>query len=147
MLRPGRARTLVRLLAVAVPPYFAWEMLQAPFFTGMPEDWAAATALCALATLGDGALVAVVVLVGARLYRNGRWFVPPSPSRYGVLVLVGAALQIIVEWVMVYGLGRWGYAANQPILPVIRVGIAPVLQPIVLLPLVFWLTARWEGAR
>ena len=146
MLRFVPVRTLGRLLAVTLPVYFAWEMLQAPFFTGMPPPWVAATAICALATLGDGVLVALVATAGAVLYRNGRWFVPPSPSPYAVVVAIGLVLQIAVEWVMVHGLDRWGYAPSQPVLPVVRVGILPVLQPIVLLPTVFWLTAKWEGA-
>jgi hypothetical protein len=143
MLRSVPVDTLGRLLAVTLPLYFAWEMLQAPFFTGMPAHWLAATAICALATLGDGVLVTLVATAGAVLYRDGRWFVPPSVS---VVVAIGVVLQIAVEWVMVHGLDRWGYAPSQPILPVIRIGVLPVLQPIVLLPLVFWLTAHWMGA-
>ena len=81
------------------------------------------------------------------MYRDRGWFVPPSLLRYVVVVVVGVTLQIAVEWVMVHRLDRWGYASNQPILPVVRLGILPVLQPIVLLPLTFWLTARWEGTR
>ena len=106
----------------------------------------AATAICALATLGDGVLVALVATVGAVLYRNGRWFVPPSPAPYAVVVAIGLVLQIAVEWVMVHGLDRWGHGPSQPVLPFVQVGILPVLQPIVLLPLVFWLTAHWKGA-
>jgi hypothetical protein len=146
MLRSVPVGTLGRLLAVALPVYFAWEMVQAPFFTGMPAHWLAASAICALATLGDGVLVTLVATAGAVLYRDGRWFVPPSVSRYGVVVAIGVVLQIAVEWVMVHGLDRWGYAPSQPVLPVVRIGILPVLQPIVLLPLVFWLTAHWKGA-
>ena len=146
MLRFVRVGTLGRLLAVTLPLYFTWEMLQATFFTGMPAHWLAATAICALATLGDGVLVTLVAAAGALLYRDGRWFVPPSVSRYGGLVAIGVVLQIAVEWVMVHGLDRWGYAPSQPVLPVVQVGILPVLQPIVLLPLVFWLTAHWKGA-
>jgi hypothetical protein len=147
MLRPTFARPLGRLLTVALPLYFAWEMAQAPFFTGMPAGWVRATLMCAQATLGDGVLVAAVAMVGALLYRDRRWFVPPAPLRYVVAVVVGVALQIAVEWVMVYRLDRWGYASDQPILPIVGLGILPVLQPIVLLPLTFWLTARWEGTR
>jgi hypothetical protein len=146
MLRFVPVRTLGRLLTVTLPVYFVWEMLQAPFFTGMPAHWLAATAICALATLGDGVLVALVATAGALLYRNGRWFVPPSPSPYAVVAAIGLVLQIAVEWVMVHGLDRWGYAPSQPVLPVVRVGVLPVLQPLVLLPMVFWLTAKWEGA-
>jgi hypothetical protein len=147
MLRPAFARPLGRLLAVALPLYFAWEMAQAPFFTGMPAGWVRGTLMCAQATLGDGVLVAAVAIAGTLLYRDRRWFVPPAPLRYVVAVVVGVALQIAVEWVMVYRLNRWGYASNQPILPLVGLGILPVLQPIVLLPLTFWLTARWEGTR
>jgi hypothetical protein len=62
---PSRVSTMARLLAVALPLYFAWEMLQAPLFTGMPEGWLRATAICALATLGDGVLVGALALTGA----------------------------------------------------------------------------------
>lgn len=141
------SRPLGRLLAVALPLYFAWEMAQAPFFTGMPAGWVRATLMCAQATLGDGVLVAAVAIAGTLLYGDRRWFVPPAPLRYVVAVVVGGALQIAVEWVMVYRLNRWGYASGQPILPVVGLGILPVLQPIVLLPLTFGLTARWEGTR
>jgi hypothetical protein len=147
MLRPTFTRPLGRLLAVALPLYFAREMAQAPFFTGMPAGWVKATLMCAQATLGDGVLVAAVAIAGALLYRDRRWFVPPAPLRYVVAVVAGVALQVGVEWVMVYRLDRWGYASNQPILPLVGLGILPVLQPIVLLPLTFWLTARWEGPR
>ena len=138
---------LGRLLAVALPLYFAWEMAQAPFFTGMPTGWVRATLMCAQAAVGDAVLVAAVAIAGALLYRDRGWFVPPSLLRYVVVVVAGVTLQIAVEWVMVHRLDRWGYASNQPILPVVRLGILPVLQPIVLLPLTFWLTARWEGTR
>jgi len=139
-------RTLGRLLAVTLPLYFAGEMLQAPFFTGMPVHWVAATAICALATLGDGVLVALVATAGAVLYRNGRWFVPPSPCPYAAVVALGLVPQLAVEWVMVHGLDRWSYAPSHPVLPVVRIGILPVLQPLVLFPMVFWFTAKWEGA-
>jgi len=56
------SRLLGRLLAVALPLYFAWEMVQAPFFTGMPAGWMRATLMCAQATLGDGVLVAAVAI-------------------------------------------------------------------------------------
>jgi len=90
-------------------------------------------------------LLLAVSLAGALMFRDGLWFAPPSALRYSAVVLVGVALQIVVEWVMVHVLDRWGYAPSQPVLPVIGVGILPVVQPIVLLPLVFGMTARWEG--
>jgi hypothetical protein len=137
-------RTAVRVLALALPLFFAWEMAQAPAFTGMPEDWVSATAVCALAALGDGVIVLALWGTGGLLFGDPRWFAPPTLRRYAVIVLVGIGVQVLVEWVMVYGLGRWGYGPAQPILPGLRVGLLPLLQAAVLLPLVFGALARWE---
>lgn len=139
------ARTIARLLAVALPLYFVWEMLQAPAFTGMPEGWLAATAVCALATEGDGLVVLVVFAVGALAFRDALWFVPPRPARYATVILLGVAIQVAVEWVMVHRLGRWGYQPSQPLVPLVEIGILPFLQPLVLLPLTFWGLARMES--
>lgn len=138
------ARTIARLLAVALPLYFGWEMLQAPAFTGMPAGWLAATAVCALAAAGDGVIVLVVFAVGALAFRDARWFVPPRSGRYATVVLLGVAIQVAVEWVMVHRLGRWGYQPSQPLVPLVEIGILPFLQPLVLLPLTLWIFTRWE---
>ena len=69
---------VVRVLALTLPVYFAWEMLQAPAFTGMPSGWWAATAVCAQATAGDGVIVFSVFAMGALMFRDARWFTPPS---------------------------------------------------------------------
>lgn len=137
-------RTAVRVLGLALPLFFAWEMAQAPAFTGMPEDWVSATAVCAPAALGDGVIVLALWGAGGLLFGDPRWFAPPTLRRYAVIVLVGIGVQVLVEWVMVYGLGRWGYGPGQPIVPGLRVGLLPLLQAAVLLPLVFAALARWE---
>jgi hypothetical protein len=105
-------RTTVRLLVVALPLYFVWEMLQAPGFTGMPEGWLAATAVCALATLGDGVIVLALLALGAIAFRTARWFAPARIGRYALVALAGVGVQVLVEWVMVYRLGRWEPGAN-----------------------------------
>jgi hypothetical protein len=56
-----------RLLVVAVPLSFGWEMLQAPGFTGMPPGWIVGTAVCALAALAD-ALIVLTLFGLAGLY-------------------------------------------------------------------------------
>lgn len=137
---PGRI--IVRLLAVTLPLYFAWEMLQAPAFTGMPEDWKTATVLCALAALGDAVIVLVLFVLAALGFRDPRWFSPPRIGRYSVVVLAGVAVQMAVEWLLVHRLHLWGYTADQPL--VLGIGVLVVLQPILLLPLTLWGLARWE---
>ena len=134
-----------RLLVIALPLYFAWEMLQAPAFTGMSEDWRAATAVCALAALGDGVIVLGVFGLGVLAFRDARWFTPPRLGRYAAIVVVAVAVLVAVEWVMVHRFGRWGYHPVQPVVPLVSIGILPVLQPVALLPSAFWALARWES--
>jgi len=151
--RPGKGgpgtpvTTGVRLLIIALPAYFVWEMLQAPAFTGMPLGWWAATAVCGLAAVGDGVIVLAVFGIGAGLYRDWRWFAPPRPGRFAVVVLAGVIAHVAIEWVMVHRLGRWGYQPWHPVVPVLTVGLVSLLQPLVVLPLVFWVLARTEPHR
>jgi hypothetical protein len=39
------------LLIISIPLDFAWEMLQAPGFTGLPSDRLTATGVCAVAAV------------------------------------------------------------------------------------------------
>lgn len=141
------AGTVVRLLVIALPLYFVWEMLQAPAFTGMPEGWAAATRVCAEATLGDGVIVLGLFGLGALVFRDTRWFIPPRIGRYAAMVVVGIVVQVMLEWVMVYRLQRWNYGPRQPIVPLLGIGIFPILQPVVLLPLSLGALVGWERGR
>jgi len=136
---------VLRLLVLTLPAYFAWEMLQAPAFTGMPEGWLQATAVCAVATLGDGVIVLGLFGLGWLVFRDFRWFVPPRVGRLATIVMAGIGVQVGMEWIMVYGLGRWGYAEQHPMVSFLGVGLLPILQAAVLLPVIFWTLARWEG--
>jgi hypothetical protein len=113
-------------------------MLQAPAFTGMPAAWWSATAMSARATVGDGVIVLAVFAVGALAFRDWCWFAPPAIARYAAVVLFGVILQVVIEWVMVRRLGRWGYQPWDPVVPVFGVGVPahPVARRA--LPLVFW---------
>lgn len=143
--RIGGGRLVLRLLALTLPLNFAWEMVQAPAFTGMPAGWVEATAVCAVATLGDGVIVLGLFGFGWLVFRDPRWLVPPRFGRYAIVVLAGIAVQVIMEWIMVYRLGRWGYAGGHLVVPFLGVGLLPIMQAIVLLPLIFWALARWAG--
>jgi hypothetical protein len=62
------ARLVGRLLAISLPLYFAWEMLQMPAFTGTPPGWLVNTLMCVLATLLDAALVLGLYGVGVGVF-------------------------------------------------------------------------------
>jgi hypothetical protein len=70
--------TIVRLVAIVIPVFFAWEMLQAPAYAGMPSDWWGSTLICGKATLGDVVLVLGLFAMGWLVFRDFYWFVPPT---------------------------------------------------------------------
>jgi hypothetical protein len=109
---PGRI--WLRLLAIAAPLSFGWEMLQAPGFTGMPRGWAAGTAVCALAALGDTVILLSLFGLGWLAFRNARWFVPPRLGPYALVVLASVTVQVPLEWLMVHRFGRWATARSSP---------------------------------
>src|SRR5712691_12619914 len=110
-------------------------MLQMPAFTRLPESLLVDTAWCAVATLGDGALVLVVFLIATALFADRRWFAPPRLGRYAIAVFIGVLLNVAAEWLLARGAGLWGYASWQPFVPVVNAGVLAVVQLVVLLPL------------
>ena len=68
---------------------------------------------------------------------------PVRVGRYAVVLLAALAIHVMVERVML-SLGRWGYAPGHPVIPRVKVGVLVVLQPLVLVPLVFGALGGWE---
>lgn len=134
------ARLVGRLLAISLPLYFAWEMLQMPAFTGTPPGWLVNTLMCVLATLLDAALVLGLYGVGVGVFRDSLWFRPPRLGRYLLVVLLAIAVNSVWEWVTVGWMGLWGYSAWHP--TVVGVGLAAILQAVVMPPAVLLLLAR-----
>jgi hypothetical protein len=127
--------TIRRLLLVAGPLSFGWEMGQMSGLTGMPAAWLAGTAVCAFAAVTDVLIVLGLFGLGRLAFRERRWFVPPRPGRYAAVIVAGVALNAAIEWWLVQRLGLFGYTAVQPIVPGVNIGLFSVLQPVVVLPL------------
>ena len=135
-----------RLLIIALVLSFAWEMLQMSAFAGLPESFLVAAGVCALAAVFDALIVLGLFAFAVVVYGDRRWFSPPTVRRYTVIVAVGLLLQLLIEWVAVHRLALWSYRDRHPIIPGLDVGVWPVLQPIVVLPLTFWLLGHSRQA-
>lgn len=129
------------LAAASLGLNFVWEMLQAPLYEGMltMPRWRAA-AVCAQASAGDAVITlvaygSVAVAVGSRA-----WLAVPRGARIAGYLGTGLALTIALEYLNVYGLGRWSYAAGMP--HVLGVGLAPIAQWLTVPFLILWLARR-----
>jgi hypothetical protein len=120
-----------------------WEFGQVPFYRDLPSrgHWASIK-LCARATLGDAVIAVVAFWVVAALVASRRWITAPSVLQVACFVGIGLGISTPLEWVAIHVQGRWAYGASMPIVPVLQIGLAPVLQWLILPPLIVWFVTR-----
>lgn len=124
--------------------HFVWEMLQVPGFAGMAEaDHWDATLFCLRATLGDVLILWVAYAAAGFAVGDGAWIVRWSVRPVGTFVVVGVTITVVLEWLNTAVLDRWAYAQGMPIIA--GVGLAPLLQWLLIPPLVLWLARRHLG--
>jgi hypothetical protein len=57
----------------------------------------------------------------------------------------GLVIGLTTEWIAVYVLGRWMYTVQMPLVPGLAIGLIPVVQMLILPPVIFRLVAVWDG--
>jgi hypothetical protein len=120
-----------------------WEFGQVPLYRDLPSlgHWASIK-LCARATLGDAVIAVVAFWVVAAVVASRRWITAPSAVHVACFVGVGLAISTALEWMAIHVQARWVYGTSMPMVPVLRVGLAPVLQWVIVPPLVVWFVKR-----
>lgn len=118
-----------------------WEFLQAPLFRGMADarHWDAVK-VCTVAALADGAILVAAFWAVAAMRRSRRWWVQPSTRDVLVFLASGLLITIVGERLAAGPLGVWAYGDRMPTLA--GVGLAPLLQWLVLPPVVLWVVRR-----
>ena len=138
--RSGWLHTAAALFVAAVIFNYAWEMAQSPLY----RDQAAFPALawhCLIASLGDGVIVVFIWAAGAYWFRAHAWFRHPRARGYSLMLLVGLFIAVLIEWIALSA-GRWSYTSRMPRLG--ELGLVPVLQMLVLPPIIFATVARTQ---
>lgn len=133
-------KLLGRLFAVSVVLNYPWELGQAFLYVGMTYSLAMWWH-CFVAALGDGVLVWIIYLLGWAIFGTGDWIARPDWQRYTWMCSAGLILGILVEWLAVHLLGRWNYTDQMPTIPWLNVGWVPVLQMVMLPPIIFAIAA------
>ncbi len=142
----GRAflATLGVIFATAVAVNYPWEIAQAPLYAG--TEWSGRSLWhCFVASLGDGLLVLLIFAVGWAVVGRRSWFERPRARGWAAMEIAGLSTGIGVELAAVHVLGRWAYSPRMPLVPGLGIGIVPVVQMLVLPPLIFHIAARWHA--
>ncbi len=133
-----------RIFTLAVAINYPWELAQSSLYI-QPQGTGAMLWHCGLASLGDGVMVLAIVVARHLPRRRGGWLLRPDTRGYLVMLATGLVLSVAVEWVALRVLGWWAYSPRMPLLPMLGIGVAPVVQMLVLPALVAYLAAMRRG--
>lgn len=106
-----------------------WEVLQLPLYSLWHETGPATIIFSVLhCTLGDVVIASLALFGSVLILGNSSW---PSEryTRVGVAaVLIGVAYTGFSEWLNVFVRKSWAYSGAMPLIPVVGIGISPLLQ-------------------
>jgi hypothetical protein len=136
-------RRLTVLFSLAVGVNYPWERAQSRLYVlpgGAEVHWW----MCAAASVADSLVVLLIFRIGWLVTGQCDWYLQPGVRGYAVLLLSGAVISVAVEWITIYGAQWWAYSSDMPLLPGLKIGLAPVAQMLVLPPMICTLLAWWR---
>ena len=144
--RPNWLRALRTYVGFAAAGNLTWEVIQLPLYTiwttGTPREQAFAILHCT----GGDVLIAIAALTMALVAVGDKHW--PDEGSVHVLLLalaLGAGYTIFSEWLNVIVRKSWAYSPLMPIVPLLNVGLSPLLQWIVV-PVFSLLAAKRAGS-
>lgn len=122
-----------------------WELWQVPLFEHMPlaPHWEAVK-ICSKAAAGDAVIALVAYWAVALVVRHRGWVVVPTASRVLGFTSCGLAITVAIERLALAGqwMQGWLYSPLMPVVPGLGVGLSPLIQWLVLPPLLIWMVRR-----
>ena len=119
-----------------------WEWMQSPFFIDTTSNLNLVVWYRIHCSLGD-TLILLVGYVLISLYRKDIGWVNQSRlNDYLILVLIGFFYTILSEFINVHVKHNWAYSRYMPIIPFINTGVVPLLQWIILPPVILSITRK-----
>lgn len=119
-----------------------WEWSQSPFFIDTVTDLNTIVWYRIHCSLGD----TIILLAGyavISLYHKGlNWIYHPKGRDYLILVLFGFFYTFFSEYINVYIKHNWSYSQHMPLVPLIHIGVIPLVQWIILPPIIVFITKR-----
>ena len=129
-------KTFFVLICVSALLHFVWETLHLPLYTGYGA-LSGGVPITVFATLGDVLYTVAAVLLVSLFKRKLEWLTAARGSDYMGLAVLGCGIAFLVEY-KALALHRWAYTAAMPL--IFGVGLSPLLQMTLLLPLCVFAT-------
>lgn len=125
---------VVILSSVAFFLHVILENAQAPLYAGY-QSFLQHLPICFVGALGD-VLITILILVFLLLLKKD---LPAVRTDFWALAIIGFVIAVAIEQNALL-LGKWSYAPAMPLIPYLQVGLVPIIQMTILLPLSFYLT-------
>lgn len=136
------------LVLLAFAFHISWEFLQDPLYAGLATSaHAQVRVACLRAAMGDVGITVVAFYAAAFIARSRLWFVGRNVAAVAAWFITGIVITIVFERHATAN-DAWRYAPTMPIVPLLRVGLAPLTQWIVIPAILLVLIQpRFDGDR
>lgn len=127
---------------------FFWEMIQSPLYDDVQRKPYAEILTSRLhCTLGDVAILLGAYWIVALATGDRCWVLRGRVRDVATFTVLGLGYTVVSEWVNVDLRGAWGYAATMPRVPWVGTGLAPLVQWMVVPPLIAVVSRRLATRR
>jgi hypothetical protein len=132
-------RQLILLSVVAFVLHLFWESAHVSLYGGF--EHITTMPITFYASLGDVLYTLGAVLMIALFKGRADWFTELHWNDLTGLALVGFCIALFVEY-KALAFDSWFYLDAMPIIPIFEVGLSPIVQMTILLPLSVWVASR-----
>ncbi|OGJ57891.1 hypothetical protein A3H90_04165 [Candidatus Peribacteria bacterium RIFCSPLOWO2_02_FULL_55_36] len=126
--------------------HLLWENAQAPLYAGY-ESFGQHFWICFKATGGDLLFMFVIYVVLAVMHQDLFWIanraVYAHSATWIIAVFIGMLLAVSFELWAIHVDHRWAYA-GMPIIPLLKIGLTPILQMLIIPPLTLLITKNFS---
>ena len=119
--------------------HLLWEIAQMPLYTCGTLPFVEILPKLLLATFGDGAIMVLFYLVGVWKNKDSKWISRMKKRDYYIILVLGFIIAVIIELSNVQIMQRWDYTSLMPVIPILNVGLVPIIQLMVLPFIVFFI--------
>jgi len=135
-------RGLKVYLTVAATANLAWEILQLPLYTIWTTGTAREIIFAVIHCTGGDVLIALSALTLALIAVGTRsWPAEGHKRVLFVTIVLGVGYTIFSEWLNIVVRASWAYSSLMPVVPIIKTGLSPLLQWIII-PIISLALAR-----
>lgn len=121
-----------------------WEVAQVFGYSSLAESSTLnSLILCMVASFADAVITLGAYLLVALIRWNVGWWLAARFQDFLIFAVFGAISATLIELVAI-NRGIWSYGSYMPIVPLLKIGLLPLLQLTILLPTALWFALKWR---